>query len=744
MFISSHLIIDLLRFVEKKSQSSIFEKHNASAKLAHPEDGVDWEEAVALFKQAGVFFKEKKDIDQFVLFLLSPESMFGKTTLRITRKIFNNRRLFDIAINFVGRSQFPRVEFSTDFSGDEFVVNVTSPGKPGSSDVMFVILKSYLELLPTVTGAEPAEVDLTIRNNQYIFKIKPPKEKNLFKALVRFLKDSFFKADLINEIIHPDTNYARTYTDLALTNSNLNQTLGQQGAEITIAKNSLNRTIAELEEIELISGSGTWTIDLTSKMVRLSKNSARIFNLGKSATETSLATFVACIHPEDKSEFVIAYSRLNVNKPDLFLETRVISKNGDRILQQRGKLEGTKIIGSIFDVTALRKNEIRLAQERELALEASRHKSQFLASMSHEIRTPMTSVLGFAQLIVNPKTSPEKTSAYVDTIIRNGKTLLAIIDDVLDLSKLEAGYLKFNVVSFESKSLVEDALKEVKVFAEGRNIVFHVKYSKLPDTLSTDQARFSQIIRNIMGHAVKMAMPGELTLHVRTKINALGTVGLEFYLEDKEKLISPEFFRILFNPYNSFEPEKQKRKSSIGLALVLARTLTNALAGTIQRIEENDFAITIFSLASTSTQTPHSLPSASDYINSEPATLDSPLSKVKILITEDNKDIQEIISRILQEAGAITEITNNGVECLEVMEKKEFDMLIMDLQMPVMDGFETIERLRARGYIQPIIVVTAYVLNNERERCLKAGCTDFVTKPIDSDVLLKTLIRNRS
>ena len=139
MFISSHLIIDLLRFVEKKSQSSIFETYDVSAKIAHPEDGIDWEEAVALFNQAGVIFKEKKDIDQFVMFLLSPESMFGKTTLRITRKIFNNRRLFDIAINFVGRGQFPRVEFTTDFSGDEFVIKITSPGNPESSDVMFIL-----------------------------------------------------------------------------------------------------------------------------------------------------------------------------------------------------------------------------------------------------------------------------------------------------------------------------------------------------------------------------------------------------------------------------------------------------------------------------------------------------------------------------------------------------------------------------------------------------------------------------
>ena len=744
MFISSNLIIDLLRFVEKKSQSSLFAKHNTAAILARPEDGIAWEQAVTLFNQAGSLFKEKKDIEEYVRFLLSNESMFGQTWMRITGKIFNNRRLFDIVVNFIGRSQFPAVDFTTDFSSDEYKINIKSPENSESPDVMYRVLRCYLELLPTVTGAPPAEVDLSISGNNYIYRIKPPAERNVFKSTFRFFKDFFFKGQLISELMHPDTNYTRTYSDLAFTNSSLAQSLGQRGAEIRLAKDNLTRTIAELEEIELISGSGTWTIDVTSKMVHLSTNAARIFGLGGSATETSLTTFIACMHPEDQSEFVIAYSRLKANKPDLFLELRVLTKDGHRILQQRGKLEGTTVIGSIFDVTTLRKNEIRLAQERELALEASRHKSQFLASMSHEIRTPMTSVLGFAELIINPKTKPEKLVAYVDTIMRNGKTLLAIIDDILDLSKLEAGQLRFNVAEFELKSLVEDSLVKVKEIAGEKNVTLNISYSDLPDSLQTDQVRFSQIVLNIIGHAIKMAMPGELTLTVRSTTKDTGNVGVELLLEDKEKLISPEFFKILFSPY-TFEPEKQKKKSSISLALILARTLANALEGSVLRNgEKNDFSIKMYPMSALSPVSLPALPSSLDPHVSELAINNSPLSQSKILITEDNKDIQEILSKILQEAGAITEIANNGVECLALMEKKEFDMVLMDLQMPVMDGIETLERLRAKGYTQPIIVVTAYALTDERERCIKAGCTDFVTKPINGDVLLKTLVRNHT
>jgi CheY-like chemotaxis protein/signal transduction histidine kinase len=739
MFIFSTLIVDLLHFVEKKSQSSIFNNHNISAIIARPEVEVSWEEAAALFNQADGLFKEKEDIDEFVNFLLSNESIFGQKTTRITSKIFNYKRLYDVAINFIGRRQFPKVEFTTDFGGDEFLLKVKSSENPKAPALIFILLKRYLEFLPTITGAAPAKVDLSFNGNQFAFTIKPLAERNLFKVAVRFAKDHVFKSKLIGELLHPDTNI-----DLALTNSTLSQTLGQGDDEIRILKDRLNRTIAELEEIELISGSGTWTIDVTSKMVRLSTNAARIFGLGGYPIETSLTTLISCFHPEDQSEFVIAYSRLKADTPDLFLELRVLTKDSNRILQQKGKLKGTTVIGSISDVTTLRRNASHLAEEREFALEKSRQKSQFLASMSHEIRTPMTSVLGFAELIINPKTKPDNIVAYVDTIIRNGKTILAIIDDLLDLSKLEVGYLRFNVAEVELKSLIDDALSEVKVIAKERNVTLNIVYFDLPDSLLTDQVRFRQIISNIVGYAIKMAVPGELTVSFRAKIKESGSVGVELFLEDKEKLISTEFFKILFNPLNTFEPEKQKNKSNICLAIILARALVTSLEGTVLRKEGNAFAITMFPLTSKDSLLLPSFPSTRDPTITELVVNDSTLSQCKILITEDNKDIQEILSRILQKAGAKTEVANNGVECLEIMEKNEFDMVLMDLQMQVMDGFQTIERIRAKGYTLPIIVVTAYALNDERERCLNAGCTDFVTKPINGEVLLKTLVRNRN
>jgi CheY-like chemotaxis protein len=223
------------------------------------------------------------------------------------------------------------------------------------------------------------------------------------------------------------------------------------------------------------------------------------------------------------------------------------------------------------------------------------------------------------------------------------------------------------------------------------------------------------------------------------------TPGVEVLVDDKEHLISPEFFKLLFTPYHAFEPEKQKMKSTVSLSLVLAKALANAMEGDICKLSDteplNGFSLSLQALSDV-TKDLSSLPNLAK-TPSDLAVGHASLSQSKILIAEDNKDIQEILSNLLHDAGATTKIANNGLECLGMIEKYKFDMVLIDLQMPIMDGFETIEKLRAKGYNLPIIVVTAYALSDERERCLKAGCTDFITKPINGEVLLKTLIRNK-
>ncbi len=740
MFISSNLIIDLERYIEKSGLAHPFEKDVRAKTVTKPDVGIRWEQAVNVFNVASLIFKNEHDIEGFVRFLLSDESTLGLVPSRFTHKIFSQSLLFDVIFNFVGRNKFPAVEFTTDFRGDSFYINLKTATNLRSTEFLFDILRRFLELLPTTIGATPATVEVTAEKDRYLFKIKLVKEKNLIKRFNRWRKDIACRRQLIGEFLHPEPS------DLAEANSSLEETLGQRRIEIRLANDSLSRKIAELEEIESISGSGTWSIDIATKKVTLSRNATRLFGLGAFARETSLAMFTGCMHVDDQSEFNIAYSRLKADKPDLFIELRVVTKDGHRILQQRGKFEGSTVIGSTFDVTNLRKNELRLAQERELAIEASRHKSQFLASMSHEIRSPMTSVLGFAELILNPQTKPEKLPAYVDTIIKNSKSLLAIIDDILDLSKLEAGNLTFNVADFDLKSMIENTIAKVKEFAAEKNVNLICQIEALPISMQTDQIRFTQAIMNTVGNAVKMAMPGDITIKVVPASKGLTTNGIEMIVEDPDSLINPEFFKLLLGPSHSFEPEKQKKKSSISLSLVLAKALVKAMEGDIRGLSENEplrsgFAVSLFALSEINKTS--ALP-FHETIPSELAITNSSLSQNNILIAEDNRDIQEILSKILQEAGATTEIANNGIECLAMMEKKEFDMVLMDLQMPIMDGFETIERLRKKGYVRPIIVVTAYALNDERERCMKAGCTDFVTKPINSEVLIKTLVRNQS
>jgi CheY-like chemotaxis protein len=745
MFICSNLITDLEQFVRKKGLSAPLDEIIKTKFVKTTEAGISWELAISLFNLAAPLFKNQTDIDEFVCFLLSDESASDLAPSRIARKIYTSALLFEVMVNFVGRSKFPAVNFTADFCKVPFTIKLETPLKSPSPDFMITVLKRYLELLPTKIGVEPASIEVTVDQFTYMLKIKPSSEKNIFRRIFRLFKDFLSSKQLIIELLRPDHTLARKFTDLVFVKSSLEETLGLRGREIRQANDQLSKKIVALEEIEAISGSGSWSIDTASKTVVLSKNAARLFDVGVDATEISISAFIACIHIEDQSEFLIAYSRLKADMPDLYLELRVVKADGCRILQQRGRLEGNIVIGSIFDVTNLRKNELRLAEERELAIEANRHKSQFLASMSHEIRTPMTSVLGFAELIINPKSDPEKLTTYVDTIIRNGKMLLAIIDDLLDLSKLEAGYLRFNVVACELNSLIEDTMSAIKSKAKERNVNLILNIANLSGTIQTDPARFSQVLINTIGNAVKMSMPGDIAVHIRPSSLTTETPGVEVLVDDKEHLISPEFFKLLFTPYHAFEPEKQKMKSTVSLSLVLAKALANAMEGDICKLSDteplNGFSLSLQALSDV-TKDLSSLPNLAK-TPSDLAVGHASLSQSKILIAEDNKDIQEILSNLLHDAGATTKIANNGLECLGMIEKYKFDMVLIDLQMPIMDGFETIEKLRAKGYNLPIIVVTAYALSDERERCLKAGCTDFITKPINGEVLLKTLIRNK-
>lgn len=759
MDVSCKPIIDLVTFLENRNVDPQLVLKGAGPfdsierkTLTTPETRISWEQMTATFSRAGKILSKSSEIVALAKFLVADSNSALMTSVTtILKGVTAPALLYDIAINLVGMRYFPTAWIKYDSTGSRFQLSVEIPDRIQNSKFLFSVLQNILEHLPEKIGYPPAIVTSQILGNQCKYMIIPPVSSNLAVRIWRWIISVFAAKETIRQLINLETSIERKQTSFPGASIQQTETPDCRTPEVDRFDPELSKKHYELIEIEELSRTGTLTFNRRTGKVSLSRYAAKIFGV----VENKPITFdqlLAHLHPEDQKEFSIAFARISPGRPDFYFEYRMITRDTYYIIQQRGRLvsqgEEQVVISSIFDVTNIRQNEIRLARDREVAVEESRNKSLFLASMSHEIRTPMTSVLGFAELIKHPKSSPQNIGSYIETILRNGKHLLCIIDDILDLSKVESGHLRFNCTRINTRRTISEALEDIKSMAEKKDIRFNVHLSQtIPEEMITDSNRFLQIINNVLSNTVKFTDRGVITVTIEASLSAKKNDGIKITVEDTGGGMSSEFCHLLFSPYAAFDMENRKRNTGTGLGLALAKALAVPMEGDIKllsglEVADRKFAITLHSMpaaAELSTPLPENFPIAIDRPASGPL-----LKSWKILITEDNKDIQQILKKIVEDAGASTEIANNGQECLDLVKEINFDIVLMDLQMPVMDGFEAIERLRSDGFKRPIVVVTAYAISNERERCIKAGCTDFVTKPINADILLRTLARHRT
>lgn len=719
------------------------------ANINQQEASLTWNQYASIFNNLAPYISTNEGVESFSRFVMSDEASIHPAITRLLTGVRSTAIAYSIVINLAARRHFYSAEITSDLSGPQFTITMSLPKNGPPSELYLRVIGCIFELVPEKIGLARALVTTEITDFQARYTITPPPGHGLLYRLKRRFQTAFLADATIKEMVELEVGLQKKFDILSQKKADLERNLDEYSKRLRTANQALSRKIRELELTEEISGSGAWTIDRKKNTVRISANVARILELPVETLEINHSDFINAIHPEDRKEYSIALNRLSPSHPDFYIQHRVAvaANESERIVRQRGRLineDGQSvIIGSVLDITTIHSNEFRLKQEKEAALEASRNKSQFLASMSHEIRTPMTSVLGFAELIVNPKSSPEKISSYVETILRNGRHLLVLIDDILDLSKVEAGHLRFNIMRHKTRELIGMALENIRSQAVTKGISINLNLTdSIPEELATDATRFNQIINNVLGNAIKFTDAG--TINVSVTGDAEHS-RIQIIVEDQGKGIAPEFSKLLFRPYSVFDMDKKKGKTGTGLGLALAKALAKAMGGDVALLPNSEdggcrFGITIGTMEVNLFE-PSSVEKFSIPVN---ILSDGPLLKGrKILIVEDNKDIQEILSKIVRDAGADIELADNGLECLERFKEKTFDMVLMDLQMPVLDGFETLKRLRADGYKKPIIIVTAYALNDERERAVAEGCTDFVTKPINSDLLLKTLARHR-
>jgi PAS domain S-box-containing protein len=389
--------------------------------------------------------------------------------------------------------------------------------------------------------------------------------------------------------------------------------------------------------------------------------------------------------------------------------------------------------------TVLERTNTALREATAAAQAATRAKSEFLANMSHEIRTPMTAILGFADNLLDPALSEAQRAAAVGTIRRNGEHLLNILNDILDLSKIETGRLQVERIPVVLERLLDEVGSLMRSRAETRGLAFRIeREGDLPAVVATDPTRVRQILINLLSNAIKFTDAGEVCLNVRGR-----ATGLEFDVSDTGIGMAAEQVAQLFHPFTQADSSTARRFGGTGLGLAISRRLAQMLGGDLFVIRTAPGRGTCIRATITAAVMPEPAAAPSGMPRG-PASDPLPdlLRGARILVAEDGPDVQLLLATILSAAGAEVTLVENGHRALDaVAADKPFDLILMDMQMPELDGYAATRQLRARGLRTPIVALTAHAMSDDRARCLAAGCDDYATKPIDRPALL-TLIRN--
>ncbi len=387
---------------------------------------------------------------------------------------------------------------------------------------------------------------------------------------------------------------------------------------------------------------------------------------------------------------------------------------------------------------ALRASQVELCRARDAAEAASRTKSEFLANMSHEIRTPMTAILGFADLLSDPRQGlPEKLNCAA-TIRRNGEHLLAVINDILDLSKIEAGKLTLETTDCFPAQLVEDAASLMRVRAIGKGIGLFVECPEDVPVVRTDPARLRQVLLNLVGNAVKFTEQGRVTIRLRCERAAAAQATLTFEVEDTGIGMSEAVLAKLFQPFSQADASTTRRYGGSGLGLMITQRLVRMLGGDVSiTSSEGRGTLARFTITAPVGRAERSPVDRATASSAPPAALDA-----RVLIAEDGPDNQRLLRFYLEKAGAVVTVAENGRVAVDLAKRSladhaPFDLILMDMQMPELDGYGATGELRALGWSGPIIALTAHAMTGDRDRCLRAGCSDYLSKPVDRASLIR-------
>ncbi|MGN6371314.1 MAG: ATP-binding protein [Phycisphaerae bacterium] len=386
------------------------------------------------------------------------------------------------------------------------------------------------------------------------------------------------------------------------------------------------------------------------------------------------------------------------------------------------------------------KIEAELRAAKQLAEQASNAKSIFLANTTHEIRTPLTSILGYADLLVDPSLSEDQRAQYLTILRQNASHLLRMIDDLLDLSRIETGNLRLMLDDYSPLELAEQSLELLRPRAAEKGLSLSLAADgTLPEVIRTDGVRLRQVLLNLLSNAIKFTPTGAVSLTV-SKIhgNNANAPWLQFTVADTGIGIPPEQHERIFEPFHQVEQSGNRRFGGAGLGLAISRKLVDQMGGTLELSSEpgrgSIFTLKIPSFA------PASLVHAARPMVQRESRIEG-----RVLLAEDNPNIRWLVEEYLRRAGAAVTPVSNGAQALAAIERAApahpFDLVLLDINMPTMDGSEAMARIRTLGYAGPIVALTAHSSAEEQHRFLQAGWDAVAAKPINRHTFIPLIAR---
>lgn len=501
-----------------------------------------------------------------------------------------------------------------------------------------------------------------------------------------------------------------------------------------------------LEKAQEIGSIGSWELDIKNNGLLWSDENYRIFGLPIGVSLT-YDVFLNCVHPEDRI-YVDTEWKAALNKKPYDIEHRLLMPDGAiKWVREKAELDfdvdGNCIrgIGFTQDITVRKKQEEELRVAKEKAEQINEAKTEFLMNVSHDIRTPMNVINGFNDLLLKTPLNEEQVK-FCQMIKRKGNDLICLVEDIIDISSVEKGKVRINEIPFEIEKILRDINDSVLMQIGTREIVFQCDVREnVPEFLIGDPMRLKQILENICGNAVKYTENGQIDLRISLdrREKASDKICLLFEIEDTGIGISKENIAKVFEPYARFyDLGKNEHKDGVGMGLHIVKTLVNQMDGNISvESELGKGSKFTFSLKMKESQ---GLGPAMKIDLSEKNNIKTDLSGLNILVAEDDDATRILMERLFRDAKCNMKFACDGDDVLEELKKNKYDIVLMDLRMPKLDGLETTREIRKNiDKDVPILAISAHIIDFVEEDCKAAGMNGFVSKPVDVEKLKKAI-----